>query len=101
MVTGNEGFRVRSATETRCARVAARLGLRGDHADVVGRAAELHDIGKVAVPDAILDKPAGLDAADGEEIPLAARVVAVCDAYEATVGERAYRFLARPGRRRR
>jgi HD-GYP domain-containing protein (c-di-GMP phosphodiesterase class II) len=29
--------------------------------DEVTRAAELHDIGKMAVPDAILEKPAGLD----------------------------------------
>ena len=29
--------------------------------DEVARAAELHDVGKIAVPDAILDKPGALD----------------------------------------
>ena len=29
--------------------------------DEVARAAELHDVGKIAVPDAILDKPGPLD----------------------------------------
>jgi two-component system cell cycle response regulator len=32
-----------------------------DDLDVIGRAAELHDIGKMAVPDAILNKPGPLD----------------------------------------
>ena len=90
------------------------------------RAAELHDIGKVAIPDAILHKPGALDETEwalrcagtrssasascapprryagrpagalqpralgrrglpdglaGEEIPLGARIIAVCDAY--------------------
>ena len=96
----------------------------------VARAAELHDVGKIAIPDAILDKPGPLDEAEwdfmrrhtviGERIlaaapalrpvarlvrssherwdgarlprrpgrrriPLGARIVAVCDAYEAMV----------------
>src|SRR5207253_2119152 len=37
--------------------VARRLGMEGEALDEVARAAELHDVGKVAVPDAILDKP--------------------------------------------
>ena len=41
-----------------------RLGLDAEDLDVVVRAAELHDIGKVAVPDAILHKPGPLDEAD-------------------------------------
>ena len=99
--------------------------------------AVLHDIGKVAIPDAILDKPGPLteeewalvrqhsligerivngapglevvgeairatherwdgtgypDGLRGEEIPLAARIVAVADAFEAmTSGDRPYR----------
>jgi diguanylate cyclase (GGDEF)-like protein len=32
-----------------------------DEVEVIRHAAELHDVGKVAVPDAILDKPAALD----------------------------------------
>ncbi|HTU98517.1 MAG TPA: diguanylate cyclase [Solirubrobacteraceae bacterium] len=117
-------------------RVARRLGLGGEALDEIARAAELHDIGKVGIPDAILNKPSGLTAAEwefihqhtilgerilhgapalrpvarlvrasherwdgcgypdglrGEEIPLGARVVAVCDAYEAMTANRSYR----------
>jgi two-component system cell cycle response regulator len=104
--------------------------------DEVARAAELHDVGKIAVPDAILDKPGPLDPVEwsfmrrhpliGErillaapalrpvarlvrssherwdgggypdglsasEIPLGARVVAVCDAFDAMTTARPYR----------
>ncbi|HEY2439220.1 MAG TPA: diguanylate cyclase, partial [Solirubrobacteraceae bacterium] len=38
-------------------RVARRLGLGGEMLDYIARAAELHDIGKVGIPDAILNKP--------------------------------------------
>ncbi|MGZ4251810.1 MAG: bifunctional diguanylate cyclase/phosphohydrolase [Solirubrobacteraceae bacterium] len=113
-----------------------RLGMNTEQLDELGRAAELHDIGKVGIPDAILEKPGVLDAGEwefihqhtilgerilsaapalrpvakivrasherwdgrgypdglsGEDIPLAARIVAVCDAYEAITGERCYR----------
>jgi two-component system cell cycle response regulator len=44
--------------------VARRLGLSIEQRDDVARAAELHDIGKMAIPDAILNKPGPLD--DGE-----------------------------------
>ena len=40
---------------------ARRLGLNDDEAEQVRHAAELHDVGKVAIPDAILDKPGPLD----------------------------------------
>ena len=40
---------------------AIELGLRSDQLDEVVRAAELHDIGKIAVPDSILHKPGPLD----------------------------------------
>jgi hypothetical protein len=40
--------------------VGVRLGLNAHALDLLGRAAALHDIGKVAVPDAILDKPGAL-----------------------------------------
>jgi diguanylate cyclase (GGDEF)-like protein len=115
--------------------VARRLGMDGEEIDEIARAAELHDVGKVGIPDVILDKPAGLDATEwelmyqhtilgerilnaapalrpvarivrstherwdgrgypdrlrGDEIPLAARVVAVCDAYDAMTTDRAY-----------
>jgi two-component system cell cycle response regulator len=41
--------------------VAERLGLATDEVEQVSQAAELHDIGKVAIPDAILHKPGPLD----------------------------------------
>jgi len=44
--------------------VGKRLGLAIEELDEVARAAELHDIGKMAIPDAILGKPASLS--DGE-----------------------------------
>ena len=116
--------------------VGRRLGVDGEELDEIGRAAELHDVGKVAVPDAILDKPEALDEEEwafmqrhtilgerilngaeamrpvarlvrstherfdgtgypdglrGEEIPLGARIVAVCDAYAAMTTDRPYR----------
>jgi two-component system cell cycle response regulator len=41
--------------------VARRLGLPDDRVEQIRLAAELHDVGKVAIPDAILEKPAALD----------------------------------------
>ena len=38
-----------------------RLGLGDTELDEIERAAELHDIGKIAIPDAILDKSGPLD----------------------------------------
>ncbi len=115
--------------------VARALGLTAEEVDEVTRAAELHDIGKMAVPDAILSKPAGLDDSEralmrqqtvigerilavapalrsvgtlvrhsherydghgypdglvGEEIPMGARVIAVCDAFDAMTTDRPY-----------
>jgi two-component system cell cycle response regulator len=42
-------------------RTGRALGLDPEQLDVLARAAELHDIGKVAVPDDILNKPGPLD----------------------------------------
>ena len=42
------------------ARTAEAMGLRGELSEAIERAALLHDIGKVAIPDAILLKPAAL-----------------------------------------
>lgn len=54
-------------TERHCARVtdmavrlAAKMGLRGEALEHVRRGAMLHDIGKLGVPDAILNKPGPL-----------------------------------------
>jgi diguanylate cyclase (GGDEF)-like protein len=118
------------------AATARQLGLRGEVVDEIARAAELHDIGKIAIPDSVLNKPGPLDdgewqlmrqhtvigerillaapalkpvaalvrasherwdgegypdRAAGEQIPLGARIVAVCDAYDAMVSERSYK----------
>jgi two-component system, cell cycle response regulator len=112
-----------------------RLGLATEDLANLVAAAELHDIGKAAIPDAILNKPAALDSEErafierhtiigerilasapslrgiatiiratherydglgypdglsGEQIPLAARIVAVCDAYQAMTSNRSY-----------
>ncbi|MEK6230028.1 MAG: HD domain-containing phosphohydrolase [Actinomycetota bacterium] len=116
--------------------VARAPELSSDDIDVLVRAAELHDIGKVAVPDEILDKDGPLDDSEwdfvrqhtvvgdrilsaapdlstvaelvrashehfdgsgypdglaGDEIPLGARVVTICDAYHAMTSSRPYR----------
>jgi two-component system cell cycle response regulator len=43
------------------AAVGARMGLAGDELDLLRQAGELHDLGKVAIPDSILSKPGPLD----------------------------------------
>ncbi len=116
--------------------VGRRLGLPAEQLDLIAAAAELHDVGKIAISDAILDKPGPLDPEEwermrhhtvlgerilaaapslrpvaalvrssherfdgfgypdglaGEEIPIGARVIAVCDAFDAMMADRAYR----------
>jgi HD-GYP domain-containing protein (c-di-GMP phosphodiesterase class II) len=116
--------------------VGTRLDLMSDELDEVVRAAELHDVGKMAIPDEILHKPGPLSQAEwtfvrqhtiiGERIlsaapallpvsklvrashehwdgsgypdglardaiPLGARIVAVCDAFDAMITSRPYR----------
>ena len=46
--------------------VARCFAMTSEELDVVARAAELHDVGKVGIPDAILDKPGRLDADEWE-----------------------------------
>ena len=41
--------------------VGRELGMDAEELDEVARAAELHDVGKIAIPDAILEKPGPLD----------------------------------------
>jgi two-component system cell cycle response regulator len=117
--------------------VAAQFSLEAEDLDETLRAAELHDIGKLAIPDAILNKPGPLDPGEwafmqqhpvigqrildaaaaltpvglivrasherwdgggypdglrGEAIPLGARIIAVCDAYDAMTSDRCYQL---------
>src|SRR5262249_46312386 len=44
--------------------IGQRLGLRPDEVEDLSRAAQLHDLGKLAVPDEILHKPGPLDASE-------------------------------------
>jgi diguanylate cyclase (GGDEF)-like protein len=50
------------AVAANAALVGRALGLEGEDLEVLARASELHNIGKIAIPDAILDKPGPLDA---------------------------------------
>jgi len=46
--------------------LARRLGMSGEERELIGRGADLHDIGKMAIPDEILNKPGPLDDAEWE-----------------------------------
>ena len=115
--------------------VGRKMSLLPEELEEMVRAAELHDVGKMAVPDEILNKPGPLDREEmglirthtivgerilsaapalgpvarlvrashekwdgsgypdglrGEEIPLAARIIAACDAYHAMTSDRPY-----------
>ncbi|MGI8593394.1 MAG: HD domain-containing phosphohydrolase, partial [Solirubrobacteraceae bacterium] len=131
LVAGHSSRVVRQAESA-----ARRLGLDDRELEVVRLAGALHDVGKTAIPDEILDKPAPLsddewalvrrhtiigerligtspalsdiatvvrssheridgkgypDGLRGEEIPIAAQILAVSDAFDAMVGGRPYR----------
>jgi putative two-component system response regulator len=62
--TGEHTRRVGRVAE----RIALALGLSEEEADTIGRAAMLHDIGKIGIPDSILLKPEPLTAAEFEVI---------------------------------
>ena len=119
-----------------CDAVADELSLWPEEKAPLLQAASLHDVGKVAIPDSILDKPGPLtdeewdlmrthtivgerilsaapaladaagivrstherydgwgypDGLAGDAIPLGARIIAVCDAFDAQVSPRPYR----------
>jgi len=121
--------------------VAEHLGLDQDLVEQVRHAAGLHDVGKVALPDAIVNKPGPLDEQEwefvrrhtiigerilraapalaavatvvrssherydgcgypdglaGEDIPVGARIISVCDAYDAMTFDRPYRLAQSP-----
>lgn len=120
------------------AQLAASLALPARFVDLIGHAAPLHDVGKIAIPDRILLKPGELTSQEfdaikqhtilgarllagsssevlqlgeqialahherwdgtgypagltGEEIPIAARIVAVVDSFDAMTHDRPYR----------
>jgi diguanylate cyclase (GGDEF)-like protein len=120
--------------------VARQLDVPDDQVTSIVHAAELHDVGKVGIPDAILSKPGPLDADEwafmrrhtiigeriivgapalaqvsrlvrssherwdgtgypdqlaGEAIPIGARIIAVCDAFDAMMSERPYQHRRR------
>ena len=68
--------------------LAERLGVSPDNCDKLEIAGMLHDLGKLRVPDEILDKPGRLDAA---EMPFEAAILRVADIFQAMVQERPYR----------
>ena len=117
------------------ASVGRRLGLEAEALEELVIAAQLHDIGKIAIPDAVLQKPGPLDKDEwalirqhtviaqrllsaapslhgvgaivratherwdgkgyidglaGDAIPLAARIIAVCDTFTAMTSDRPY-----------
>jgi putative nucleotidyltransferase with HDIG domain len=116
-------------------RMAQAIGVDAETLDVIRRAAQLHDIGKIAIPEEILNKQGPLDPSEwelmrrhtlvgerilgaapalrpvaeivrasherwdgagypdgisGDEIPLAARIIFVCDAFDAMTSPRSY-----------
>ncbi len=124
-----------------CNAVADRLNMPDADRAPLLQAASLHDVGKAAIPDDILNKPGPLndeewafmrrhtvigerilsaapalsraaklvrwsherfdgkgypDKLAGKAIPLASRIIAVCDAYDAIVSERPYKPPAEP-----
>ncbi len=117
-------------------RVAQRLGMDRQECELVRQTAQLHDLGKLAIPAPLLNKSGSLDVEEweamrrhptkgaelllrvanlshvaaavrasqerwdgrgypdglrGTAIPLAARIVAACDAFEAMTSDRPYR----------
>jgi len=130
-----------SSVATLAAHTGERLDLGPSELVSLTRAAELHDIGKVAIPDAVLGKPGPLtedewafmrqhtvlgerillaapalaeaasivrssherydgagypDGLAGGEIPLAARIIFACDAYDAMTSDRPYAAALSP-----
>ena len=130
-----------TAVKTLALAVGQELEIGPGELTTLGRASELHDIGKIAIPDAVLNKAGPLDEEEwefmhqhtilgqrivsaapslasvgslirssherwdgkgypdglaGEEIPLAARIILVCDAYDAMTSERPHSPIRTP-----
>jgi diguanylate cyclase (GGDEF)-like protein len=117
--------------------LARAIGLDGASVDAIIKAGDLHDVGKLGIPDEIIFKPGALtdeewafmkqhtvmgekiiaaagpslqqiaplvrasherwdglgypDGLAGEEIPLGARIIAICDSFHAMLDERCYK----------
>jgi diguanylate cyclase (GGDEF)-like protein len=129
------GIHLDEVTEL-CGAVGEGLSLPEEELAPLLQAASLHDVGKAAIPDEILNKPGPLDEEEwtfmrghsvigerilgaapalsqaaklvrssherwdgtgypdrraGENIPLGARIISVCDAFDAMISERPYR----------
>jgi diguanylate cyclase (GGDEF)-like protein len=56
------------AVATLCAVIETELGFEPDHLRWIRLAGLLHDVGKIGIPDAILNKPAALTAAEYEQM---------------------------------
>ena len=50
------------------AAIGARLGIGGDDLERLGLAGLLHDVGKIGVPDSLLQKPSALSIEEGEQM---------------------------------
>jgi diguanylate cyclase (GGDEF)-like protein len=117
--------------------LARTVGLKPEAVDLIVKAGDLHDVGKLGIPDEIITKPGPLsteewefmkqhtvmgeqiiaaagpslerigplvrasherwdgmgypDGLAGEEIPLGARIIAICDSFRAMMDERVYK----------
>jgi diguanylate cyclase (GGDEF)-like protein len=82
--------------------VGRRLGLPPDQLDLIAAAAELHDVGKIAISDAILDKPGPLDADEWQRMRhhtvLGERILAAAGRRARPLQPRALRRLRLPRR---
>jgi putative two-component system response regulator len=121
-----------------CVEISKELGMSAEFCDLIRYASPMHDVGKMSVPDAILQKHGGLEPEEwkimqthsevgakmlagasspylvmgaeiaaahhenwdgtgyphglmGNEIPLAARIVQICDVYDALRSSRSYK----------
>ena len=76
--------------------LAERLGMASEQQRLIARAAPLHDVGKIAIPDAILLKPGKLSDEEFEVVKthalLGARVLA-----GAVIGNRFHRHTSPEG----
>jgi len=71
--------------------LAKAMGLKGVALEDVHMAAHLHDIGKLSIPENILNKKEKLLPCEWDQIPLGSRIIAVADSIDAMTSRRPYR----------